>query len=423
MSKQNTAATPNPRQTLREAWPLVLAGFVISFVVVGGGIDTVSVFLKAISAATEWSRSSLSAAVSLGAAMAALSTPLVGILIDRFGVRVPMLLGVGLLGLGFLIVISMQAPWQFALANIFLGPGFAACALLPVTVAITVGVPGRTALALGIVGAGASTGALVLAPAAQAATEALGWRGAYVVLGLAVILTPLPWILFAFPRGKLGKNPGLGGSAPAWNITSGLRRPGVIALAAVMILPGLTMFSVSVHLVPYLTDIGHSGSRAAAALGATIGISAIGKVAGGFLGDRIGAAWTLCGALVIDALAFAVLLGAASAPLLAAFAVLHGLAFGTQIAVTPPIAMGVLGSERFGTLFGILQLSAMLAAALGPAISGLLFDLTGRYNPAIVLWLGSAAIAALVSLRLPGVAAGPLAAPAGRSSTGSEGAC
>jgi len=65
--------------SIREALPLVIAGFAISFVVVGGGIDTVSVFLNAITKATGWSRSALSAGVSSGALMAALSTPIVGI--------------------------------------------------------------------------------------------------------------------------------------------------------------------------------------------------------------------------------------------------------------------------------------------------------------------------------------------------------
>jgi MFS family permease len=373
----------------RAALPLVVAGFVISFVVIGGGIDTVSVFLNAIATATDWSRSGLSLGVSVGAVMAAVSTPVVGAIVDRRGVRAPMVAGVGLLAVGFSILVAMQAPWHFVVANLFLGPGFAACALLPITIAVTLHVPERTALALGIVGAGASAGALVLAPAVQAVIHTLGWRSTYLAMGAAVVVTPLPFLLFALPRGRLRARatPATVATTAPPHLRRALRQPGVLPLAALMILPGLTAFSVSVHLVPYLVGLGHSAGTAAAALGATVGISAIGKIGGGFMGDRFGVVRVLRLALLLDVVSLALLQHAGGSCALAGFVVLYGLALGTQIAVIPTIAVSVIGTDRFGTLFGILQLAAMLAAAVGPIASGLIFDVTGHYSGAVVLWL------------------------------------
>lgn len=394
----------------RSYLPLVIAGFAISFVLVGGGIDTVSVFINAVSKATNWSRSSMSLGVSVGAACAALATPIVGIAVDRFGVRVPMWVGVGLLTGGFLILESMTQSWHFAAANVLLGPGFAACALLPITVAVSVLIPTRTALALGIVAAGSSAGALVLAPVTQAVIDVFGWRGAYVAMGLAVVLTPVPFLLFVLPRGRLARpgGEGQGGvSKPATSLAADLRRPGVAALAGVMILPALAGFSVSVHIVPYLTGLGHSAPLAAAALGGTIGVSAVGKIFGGLVADRIGALLTLRLALVVWAVAFVLLAGAESTAVLAAFVLLYGMALGTQIAVVPAIAVGLLGTARFGALFGILQLAAMLASAVGPLSSGMIFDATGAYSGAIVLWLAAMTMAAAVSFSMsPAAGAG-----------------
>jgi MFS family permease len=109
---------------------------VILFVVVGGGIDTVSVFLNALSVAEGWSRKTLSAGISVGVISAGLFTPVVGVLVDRFGVRVPMALGAALLALGFGVLAGMTRPWQFVAANVLLGPGFASAAMLPITVAV-----------------------------------------------------------------------------------------------------------------------------------------------------------------------------------------------------------------------------------------------------------------------------------------------
>jgi predicted MFS family arabinose efflux permease len=395
-----------PAAGFRSALPLVCAGFAISFVLVGGGIDTVSVFLNAIAASTNWSRSALSLAVSIGAVSAALSTPLVGVAVDRYGVRVPMLIGAGLLAVGFGVLVVMTDAWQFAAANVFLGAGFAACALLPITVAVTVCVPQRTALALGIVAAGSSAGALVLAPAFQAVIDAIGWRGGYVVMGCAVVLTPLPLVAFALPHGCLTRHSSSSAAAPPpRGVLHDLRRPGVMPLVAIMILPGLASFSLAVHLVPYLTGLGLAGTTAAAALGATIGISAIGKLAGGFVADRLGPLPTFRLALLLWVVALALLRFADVWVAFDAFVVLYGLALGTQIALIPAIAISVLGRQRFGTLFGMLQLAAMLASAVGPVASGLIFDATGGYGGAILLWLVAMATATVVAWSMHIVAA------------------
>jgi MFS family permease len=382
---------------------LVVAGFVISFVVVGGGIETVGIFINGISAATHWSRSSLSLGVGVGAMMAAISMLPVGMLVDRFGVRVPMLAGVALLAAGFVILMLMQQPSHFLFANLFLGPGFAACALLPITIAVTILIPDRTTFALGIVAAGSSAGALVLAPLLQAVIEASGWRHTYMLMGAAVVLTPLPFLAFALPRGRLRKGGGRAAELPTGSSLVGeFFQPGVGALAGVMVLPALAAFSISVHLVPYLTGLGHSGAAAAAALGTTVGISAIGKVGGGFLGGRVGALTTLRLALALDAIAVALLRYAETPAALGAFVVLHGLAIGTQVAVVPAIAAAVLGMKRFGTLFGLMQVATMVASAIGPVVSGLIFDRTGQYGGAILMWLGAFATATALGFWIPG---------------------
>jgi MFS family permease len=408
----------SPNESLATAAPLILAGFAISFVLIGGGIDTVGVFINAIVQSTDWARSALSLGVSVGAVTAAGATPLVGLAIDRFGVRVPIATGVLFLAGGFGILVQMQAPWHFVAANVLLGIGFAACALMPLTVAITVCVQQRTALALGIAGAGASVGALVLAPALQVLIESFGWRTTYVAMGTAVVVTPLPFLAFALPAGRLRVS-APGGSRddpetnrdPAPPAESPWRRPGVARLTVVMILPALTMFAVSVHLVPYLTGCGFTGRAAATALGATIGISAVGKILGGAFADRIGVLRALRLALLLATAALALLPWATSMAALATFVFLYGLALGTDVAVIPPLARDVLGVQGFGASFGALQLASMLAAGAGPIAAGVLFDATGGYTEAIGLWVGAMLCALAVALTMRGGRPEPIPAP------------
>jgi MFS family permease len=387
--------------SLRAALPLLLAGFLIEFFVIGGGIDTVSVFLNALIEAEHWTHSSLSAAISVGVLSSALVTPAVGMLVDRWGVRVPMTIGLGLLVLGFGVLLGMTSPWHFVVANLLLGPGFAFGSMFPITIAVTLLVPVRTAFAIGLVTTGSSAGALILAPLLQTVVDAAGWRAAYVVLAAMVLLVPVPCLLFALPRGRL--RPDAAESKPAEvaaapSLREELRRPGLPALVGIMTLPFLVNFGVQVHLVPYLTDLGHTGTLAAFALGATIGVSAVGKVAGGLLGDRVGALQAFRGALLLQVAALLLLPFAVSGPLLALFVIAHGIAIGTEIAVTPVIAVAILGEERFGTLFGLLQLVAAVVSSLGPIVPGILFDASGSYDGALLFWTALMAAGAAVAL-------------------------
>jgi MFS family permease len=376
------------------------------FFIVGGGIDTVSVFLNALAVSEGWSRKALSAGISVGVICAGLFTPVVGFLVDRYGVRVPITLGIVLLGLGCIVLVSMTEPWHYAAANVLLGPGFASAAMLPITVAVTVRVPNRTALALGIVGVGASAGALIMAPLFQVAVDALGWRGAYGIMTALIVLPPVPFLLFALPRGRLQRASPTGADPPGpkLSLVQDLRSRGVGPLFGILVIPGLVSFGVGVHLVPYLTDVGHAATFAAAALGAAIGISAIGKLGGGWLGDRIGVLGTFRAALLLKACAVALLPFAGSTFVAGLFVVGHGLSMGAEVAVVPVIAVAILGRERFATLFGLLQLGSTLAIGLAPIVPGVIFDSTGSYQGAVLFWLAAmvCAIAVAFRLRLPG---------------------
>ncbi|MCP5060160.1 MAG: MFS transporter [bacterium] len=399
---------PSTWASLRAAWPLLLACFVIEFVVIGGGIDTVSVFLNELSSSEGWSRQGLSTGIAVGAVTAGLVTPGVGWMVDRYGVRVPITIGTAFLAGGFGVLIGMSEPWHFVVANLLLGPGFAFGAMLPVTVAVTVLVPHRTALALGIVTMGSSLGALVLAPVVQELINALGWRQTYLAMGGATLLTPIVCVLFALPRGRLQKpspSNDVKEATPRQPLQLGLvlRRPGLWPMVGVLMLPGLASFGIQVHLVPYLADQGHAVTFAAGALGAVIGVSAIGKLGGGLLADRLGLMATLRLALFFEIAGSALLLVGSSGIAVWSFVALHGLAVGTQVAVMPVVAMAVLGQENFGTLYGLLQLATIVTIGAAPIIPGAIFETTGNYHAAVLFWVAvmASSFAIAFLLRLP----------------------
>jgi predicted MFS family arabinose efflux permease len=315
-------------------------------------------------------------------------------------------MGVGLLlfAAGYALLVTMRDPAQWLLAQVFLGSGFAFSAILPVTVAVTLSVPQRTSLALGIAAAGASVGTLVLAPLFQLMIDAFGWRVTYRVVGTALVLVPVPFVLLCMPKGRLRREGDVGPEAGVVSLRDDLRRPEVLLLACIMLVPAMVSFGVHVHLVPLLTDAGHGPALSAAALGTAIGISAVGKVAGGLVGDRLGPLRAFRVAMLTEGAAVAALGAAASAPLVGLFVVAHGLALGTRVSVLPVIAMRILGTRRFGTRFGLLQLVITMGAAAAPLVPALIRDTTGSYRGAVGFWVGAVTLGVLLAfrLRLPG---------------------
>jgi MFS family permease len=78
--------------------------------------------------------------------------------------------------------------------------------------------------------------------------------------------------------------------------------------------------------------------------------------------------------------------------MVAAFGVLHGLAWGMRGPLMSAIRADYFGSAAFGTITGISSMIVMLGMMAGPLVAGILADRTGSYA------LGFSILAALAAL-------------------------
>jgi MFS family permease len=113
----------------------------------------------------------------------------------------------------------------------------------------------RRGLALALLMAGVGTGAMVFPPIAQALIAGYGWRAAYIVLGLLVLLLGLPLTaLFVRerPRDNVERRTVLDGLT----VAQGLRSRTFWILIATLLLNSASMNGAITHLSPLLTDRG-----------------------------------------------------------------------------------------------------------------------------------------------------------------------
>ena len=155
----------------------------------------------------------------------------------------------------------------------------------------------RRGFASGLAVSGIGVGTLAMPPLATLAIEGLGWRGAYLMLGVlaAVVGGGMALLIENDPRDR-----GLGpdGDPPQAGIASA-RREGAsvaeavrsrrfIALYAACLICSFGVFVPFVHLVPYAGDHGVAPSTAVLLLG-VIGVgSTAGRFFLGGLADRLG---------------------------------------------------------------------------------------------------------------------------------------
>jgi MFS family permease len=337
-----------------------------------------AILMAPMGAELGWSQPEMSGALSLGLAVTGLASYGVGRWIDRRGGRGVMTLG-ALLGAALLALWSqVDALWQ--LYAVWAGLGLAGAMTLydPVFAVVARALPGgyrRAITTITLVGGLASTAFI---PLTQALVEAVGWRGALLVL--AAIELPLcagvPWLLL---HGREARRPpparGVGAEG---GIVRAVRRPAFWLLALSYVAFAFLTTAVLFNLVPML---GERGFTIAAAVGvyALIGPSQlVGRIAM-LVAERwltVSVAGLLGTMLPVGAL----LLLAAALPgsgLAAAFAVAFGAGMGIKTIVQATAAPAFVGRAGYGALQGAVIAPSYAAQAVAPFAAALLWQAGG----------------------------------------------
>jgi MFS family permease len=147
----------------------------------------------------------------------------------------------------------------------------------------------------------------------------------------------------------------------------------------------MTAFLPFVHLVPSAMDAGIDAPRAATLIALIGAGSMAGRFAVGGFADRLGRQRSLATAYAVLGLASIAWWADRSFPVLAAFALVHGTAYGVSVALFPSIAMDWFGARNLAGLIGLLYTGAGFGSVIGPMGAGWWYDRSGGYDLAILL--------------------------------------
>ena len=368
-----------------------MAGAFVAMFTAFGIAYSFGAFFEAMAADFDAGRGATAAVFSLTSLTYFLLGALSGGAVHRFGPRRVLAVGAVALGAGLVATSRAGELWIGYLTYGF-GVGVAvACAYVPMVAVVGGWFDRRRTVALGVAVSGIGLGTLVLAPIAARLIDAIGWREAYLALGLGGAAVLLCCAIVVAPPPEEEVEPGV-------SLREAVRDADYRWLYLSGVLASLVLFVPFVHLPSYAEGRGVDPVAAAGLVGVIGAASVVGRLVLGALADRLGLDRTYRMCFLTMGASFLLWWLADGYPALVAFAVVLGTGYGGFIALNPAVVAARFGTERLGALVGVLYTSAGFGSAVGAPLAGVLIDATGSYVPAIAgsLALGLASYAALL---------------------------
>jgi len=369
-------------------WVVVGAGIVITCIGFGTALS-LGVFLQPMSAATGWSRATISSAAMVDFLCMGLASLFWGALSDRIGTRLVVMLGGALLGLGLVIASRVATVEQFLLSFALVGAA-AGSFYAPLTAVTARWFVQHRSLAVALVAAGVGLGSTTIAPLARWLINTYDWRTALFVLGC------IAWALIVSVGLLIRKPPAVSSLAAAggdagreFTVPEALCSPQFAAIA-------LTHFSCCAahsgpifHMVTDAIDCGVAPMAAATVIGVAGLASVGGRVICGLFADRFGAKETLIAGLAVQAVAISLYLFVHDLAAFYALSVLFGVSYGGIMPLYATLVREYFGAKIMGTVFGAVAMLSILGMAVGPWLGGWIYDNLGGY---FWLYIASCAI-------------------------------
>jgi MFS family permease len=378
----------------------------------------VGIFQGPITQEFGWSQTEYSIVIIVGTIVTVISSLYIGKLFDRDGVRRWAIVCVVLFALA-LISLYWLTPnlWHF----------YGVFALMPLIGAGTSSVAysrvvarwfdRRRGQAFGAALAGIGIGGAVLASGTQFLIGAVGWRGAYVGLGLLSLVVTLPLVLWKLrddpsdvglgPDGERVQATSAAADAPVtpppllgYTAVETRRLPRFWQMLFAFLLLSFGIGGVMIPLVPILRASGVPAEEAAVVLGA-LGLALIvGRAFAGFLMDRIFAPFVAAAILVFPIIGVILLATGAQGPLAVTAAVCIGLAAGAELDVVAVLITRYFGNRAYAENYGWQYAAWTLGSGTAVLVTNMVYDRLGSHAPALWVYVGFFVVSAVLLLRM-----------------------
>lgn len=377
-------------------WYIVGACFIVSLYVAGVMFYGFTAFIEPVVAEFGWSYTSVSFAASLRGLEMGILAPVVGMLVDRFGSRMFMFLGVIFLGAGLVLLGFTQSLPMFYGAFMLIAFGAGGCTTVVTMTVVANWFERNIGKAMGLMASGFGASGL-LVPGIVWLIATYGWRAAAIILGAGMWLIGLPLASVvrntpeecgSFPDGippsdlPAGRNGSLDDTGTI-SFYSALMTRAFLFLSIAEMVRMAALAAVITHIMPYLGNVGVSRTAGGFIAAGIPLLSVAGRLGFGWLSDIMEKKYVLAIAYTIMSLGVLIFSYIDGMPLIYVFMVIFSTGYGGIMVLRAAILREYYGKASFGKLIGILLGASAVGGIIGPTAAGWVFDSTGSY---ILIW-------------------------------------
>lgn len=355
------------------------------------------VFLLPLLKAFGRSRATMALVVSIGVLLSSILAPAAGFLLDRIEARWVVATGALLACCGMLLASQAHSLVLLVPGFCLFGAGVAAAGLVPAATVVSNWFERRRGLALAIAMTGFPLGGAVLTPLTTYVIAHADWRWAYITLAsLMLLLIPIilvtvrsrPDFFTEADHRTVSELPGL-------EVREALSAREFWLLSYTFLAFTLGAAALNTHAIPYFIGMGTAPAKAALLISAALTVDAVTKPLAGAFADYFGVRRVLALVMAMLAIGAFSLLRAKVSLFMVLFVVDFGVGVGAPMPLIPMLGAEAFGLRRFGTLWGAIGWSSVVAWFAGSFGAGYIYDLAGSYAPVFVILGTLASCAAL----------------------------
>ena len=358
-----------------------------------------------------WSRTQLSMAFAFTRIEGGIMGPIEGYLTDRLGARLMVLVGLLVMGLGFLFFWQVRSLWMFYVAFVVMSLGHGLGGWVPMTTLLNNWFNRHRAKAMGWSNTWSRLGALLLVPAIAWAInpdqDRLGWELTALSLGIFTLATAGPLAKMIrdrpedyglLPDGAPPSRPATSAASPRNPQTAAQAAPVNVDFTTAQALAtpafwliswghgftSMIIIAIMAHLGLFINDLGFNIQTTGLVVSVYSAVSMVFQVVGGHLGDHMPKNLAIFIFSAIQAGSVVVLTYATNTFMIYSFAVLFGIGFGGRNPLTTAIRGEYFGRSSFGMLLGISTVPMNFLLIIAAPLPGYMFDTLGNYTLAFL---------------------------------------
>ena len=373
-------AKPEERKIKRQKFQVAATAFVSLFSLVGIMFYGLPFFYDFWITEFGWTRATVTSGSAFGKVIIG---PIFGFIagwfIDRFGPRRLMLSGIVMGGIALIGLSFMTTLWQFYLFYLFNALGYLFGGPLPNQVLISRWFDKARGRIMGIAYLGIGIGGMLVPQIAKALNMQFGWRTGLMCLGILMIAIafPMAWFVKENPGSSPMQTKLEQSKIPFTNILK--RRAFYLLLIGSMCSIG-AVAGTSQNLKLFISiDLKYTQQEAANVLSIVLAASIIGRLAMGWLADRIQKKYVMILIYALVAASIPLLYAAEVNGVIYLFAFIFGMALGGDYMIIPLMAAELFGVKVMGRVMGIIIAADGLGEAFGPMLAAWLRDRSGSY--------------------------------------------